>query len=292
MLLAQIISSGVAAPPPFCYLAVMGDAEGAMEVGDSHEEEDDGTLIAKCDMALVPLSGRLFLDKGFDDSYVLADTQTLQQHVFHKHDHEGIGLELMFSDCGMEVCINNAGLDAGINNVVCTNASHVVIVFVCMQATVLGLAAEPHYMLVSPLCTTSCRDDTSGKRFIGTEDAVISKSELMTIHHMQQFSFGSCDQSSEFSCSILQQPRDANQRCFWPLPQVYTIFGMEMCGGCSSRWIWKRIKQWDTWISQFVAGSSVIYSRSANCGQGMLALPVHDRMLPTISFLFCVMLRL
>ena len=171
-------------------------------------------LVEKGDMALVPLSVRLFLDKGFGDSYVLADTQTLQQHVFHKHDHEGMGLELMFSDCGTEVCINNAGLDGRMNNVVRTNASHVMIVFVCMQATVLGLAAEPHYMLVSQLCTTSCRDDTSGKRLICTEDAVISRSELMHIHHMQQFSFGSCDQSSEFSCAILQQPRDANQRCF------------------------------------------------------------------------------
>ena len=79
----------------------MGDADGAMEVGDG-QEEDDGTLIEKGDMALVPLSGRLFLDKGFDESYVLADTQTLWQHVFHKHDHEGLGLELMFSDCGVD----------------------------------------------------------------------------------------------------------------------------------------------------------------------------------------------
>ena len=269
----------------------MGDADGAMEVGDG-QEEDDGTLIEKGDMALVPLSGRLFLDKGFDESYVLADTQTLWQHVFHKHDHEGLGLELMFSDCGMEVCINNVGLDVCINNVVCANASHVMIVLVCMQATVLGLAAEPHYMLVSQLFTTGCRDDTSGKRFICTEDAVISQSELMAFHHTQNFSFGSCDQSSEFSCAILQRPRDANQRCFWPLPQVYTNLGMEMCGGCSSRWIWKRIKQWDTWISQFVSGTSVIYSRSANCGHGMLSLPVHDRMLPHISVFVCVMLRL
>ena len=62
-----MISSGVAATPPFCYLAVMGDSEGcAMEVCDC-QEEDDGTLIDKGDMALVPLSGRLFLDKGFDE---------------------------------------------------------------------------------------------------------------------------------------------------------------------------------------------------------------------------------
>ena len=60
-------------------------------------------------MTRVPLLGRLHLDKDFGDAYVLADTITLQQHVFHISCHGDDGLELLFSEDGLEVCNNNVG---------------------------------------------------------------------------------------------------------------------------------------------------------------------------------------
>ena len=78
-------------------------------------------------LTVVPLVGRLHLDKDFSGGYLLADTQTLQQHFFHKSGQGDMELELLFSEDGCEVCNNSVGWVC-ISGSVCYNFPDVIVV--------------------------------------------------------------------------------------------------------------------------------------------------------------------